>query len=185
MEKQRGANSACLNCQSSSDSAVSPHYTEASDIVNRHQFFLQEGYRPPTSLKKFFSPSSRGMAFILVFDCICEFLQNHPCSALRIASNGQIVGVSSYHVHLLTGKVGQSDQQFYFMATKYISTSVLWWVLFRMFKSVYVLALPFLFYRLAFLVLGLANNAKTIIVRDWVEKTATAFYSIASSSYWV
>lgn len=73
------------------------------------------------------------------------------------------------------GKVGQSDQQFYFMATICISTSVLWWVLFCMFKSIYVLALPFLFYGLAFLVLGLANNAKTINVRDLVGKIATAF----------
>lgn len=54
-----------------------------------------------------------------------------------------------------------------------------------MFKSIYVLALPFLFYGLAFFVLGLANNAKTINVRDLVGNIATAFYSIASSSYWV
>lgn len=93
--------------------------------------------------------------------------------------------MSSYHVHLLMGKVGQLDQQFYFMATIYISTSVLWWVLFRIFKSIYMLALPFLFYGLAFFVLGLANNAKTINVRDLVGNIATAFYSIASSSYWV
>lgn len=125
------------------------------------------------------------MAFILILYCICEFLQNKLCSALRIALKGQILGVSSYHVHLLTGKAGQSDQQFYFMATTYISTSVLWWVLFRIFKSVYVLSFPFLFYGLAFFVLGLANNAKTVSVRDWVENIATAFYSTASSSYWV
>lgn len=54
-----------------------------------------------------------------------------------------------------------------------------------MLKSVYVLSLPFLFYGLAFFVLGLANNANTINVRDWVENIATAFYSTASSSYWV
>lgn len=125
------------------------------------------------------------MAFILVFDCICEFLQNQPCSTLIIAPTGQILGVSSYHVQLLTGKVGQSDQQFYIMATIYISTSVLWWVLFRMFKSIYVLAMPFLFYGLAFFVLCLANSAQTINVRNWVEIMATAFYSTASSSHWV
>lgn len=72
------------------------------------------------------------------------------------------------------------------MATIYISTSVLWWVLFRMLKSVYVLSFPFLFYRLAFFVLGLANNAaKAVNVRDWAESIATAFYSTAFSSYWV
>lgn len=126
------------------------------------------------------------MAFILILCCICEFLQNHPCLALRIAPKGQTLDVSSYHVYLLTGKAGQSDQQFCFMATIYISTSVLWWVLFRMFKSAYVLSFPFLFYGLAFFVLGLANNAaKVVNMWDWAENIATAFYSTASSSYWV
>lgn len=54
MEKQRGANSACLNYQSSSRSPVSSQYTEDSDSDNNDQFLLQEGYRPLTSLKKFF-----------------------------------------------------------------------------------------------------------------------------------
>lgn len=61
------------------------------------------------------------MAFILILCCICEFLQNHPCLALRIAPKGQTLDVSSYHVYLLTGKAGQTDQQFCFMATIYIS----------------------------------------------------------------
>lgn len=54
MEKQRGANSAGLNHQSSSDSPVNPQYTEDSDNDDKDQFRLKEGYRPPTSLKKFF-----------------------------------------------------------------------------------------------------------------------------------
>lgn len=179
MGNLRGAN------QISNDSPTSPQSTEESDSDSQDHFLLQGDYNPPTGFEEVFSSSSWGMAFILLFYCICEFLQNHPYSALRIAPKSQILSVSSYHVHLLTGKAGQSDQQFYFMATIYISTSVLWWVLFRMFKSVYVLSIPFLFYGLAFLVLGLANNAKTVNVRDWVENIATALYSTASSSYWV
>lgn len=54
MEKQRGANSAGLNHQSSSDSPVNPQYTEDSDSDDKDQFRLQEAYRPLTSLKKFF-----------------------------------------------------------------------------------------------------------------------------------
>lgn len=186
MEKQRGANSACLNHQSSSDSPVSPHYNDVSDSDNKDRFLTQEGCRPPTILKRFFLLRVGQWPLYSFFIAYVSFIKIKPLfSTKNCFQKGQILGVSSYHVHLLTGKVGQSDQEFYFMATIYISTSVLWWVLFRMFKSIYVLAFPFLFYGLAFLVLGLANNAKTINVRDWVGNIATAFYSIASSSYWV
>lgn len=186
MEKQRGANFACLNHQSSSDIPVSPHYNEVSDSENKDRFLLQEGCRPPTIWKKVFLLRVGQWPLYSFFIAYVSFIKIKPLFSTKSCfKKGQILGVSSYHVHLLTGKVGQSDQEFYFMATIYISTSVLWWVLFRMFKSIYVLAIPFLFYGLAFFVLGLANNAKTINVRDWVGNIATAFYSIASSSYWV
>lgn len=87
MEKQRGANSACLNHQLSSDSPVSPHYTEDSDSDNKDQFLLQEGCRPPTSLKKFFLLRVGEWPLYSFFIAYVSFF-NHPYSALRIASKG-------------------------------------------------------------------------------------------------
>jgi alpha-1,3-glucan synthase len=83
---------------------------------------------------------------------------------------------------LLTGEVGQSAQKLYVVASIYLIASICWWLVFRIFKSLYVLAVPFGFYGLAFFFLGLAPYAKTAFGRGWVQNIATAFYAAASSS---
>ena len=55
-------------------------------------------------------------------------------------------------------------------------------MVFRIWKSVYVLSVPFAIYGLAFLLLGLAPYGKTQIARGWIQNVATAFYAMASSS---
>lgn len=84
--KQRGANSAFLNHQSSSDSPVSPHYTEDCDHDNKDRFFLQEGCRPPTSLKKFFLFRVGEWPLYSFFIAYVSFIKSKLYSALRIAS---------------------------------------------------------------------------------------------------
>lgn len=89
MEKQRGANSAYLNHQSSGRSPVSLHYTEDSDSDNKGQFPLQEGYRPLTILKKFFLLRVGEWPLYSFFIAyVSLFKINLPYSALRIASKG-------------------------------------------------------------------------------------------------
>lgn len=55
-------------------------------------------------------------------------------------------------------------------------------MIFRLWKSVYVLSVPFAIYGLAFLFLGLAPYGKTQPARGWIQNVATAFYAMASSS---
>lgn len=90
--------------------------------------------------------------------------------------------MSSYHITLLTGEVGQADTEFYTMSTVYIAMSLFWWLAFRNFKSVYVLAAPFTFYGLAFFFLALAPFAKSARSTRWVQNIATAHYAAAASS---
>ena len=59
---------------------------------------------------------------------------------------------------------------------------MMWWLLYRRLKTVYVLSLPFLFYGLAFLFIGIAPFGPTIVGRGWIQNVATAWYAIASSS---
>ncbi len=53
---------------------------------------------------------------------------------------------------------------------------------FRTFKSVYVLSIPFVFYGLAFFFVGLAPLVKGFSGRGWVQNVATGCYATASSS---
>lgn len=85
-EKQRGANSAFFNHQSSSDSPVSPHYTEDADRDNKDRFLLQGGCRPPTSLKKFFLLRVGEWPLYSFFIAYVSFIKSKLYSALRIAS---------------------------------------------------------------------------------------------------
>ena len=82
---------------------------------------------------------------------------------------------------LISGQVGQSAGKLYAIAAIYLVTSILWWTLFRTMKSIYVLSIPFGFYGLAFLLLGIAPYV-TGLSRTWVQNVATGLYATASSS---
>jgi alpha-1,3-glucan synthase len=83
---------------------------------------------------------------------------------------------------VLTGEIDQSDTKFYIMSTIYITTSLLWWLMLRTFKSVYILSAPFAFFGLAFFLLALTPFAKSASSTRWLQNIATAQYAVASSS---
>lgn len=95
---------------------------------------------------------------------------------------GQIIATSSYQITLISGTVGQTPTKLYVIASIYLATSVAWWVMYRTMKSIYVLSIPFLFYGLAFILLGTAPYANSIDQRGWIQNAATGMYAVASSS---
>ncbi|MCJ1312940.1 Cell wall alpha-1,3-glucan synthase ags1 [Agyrium rufum] len=129
------------------------------------QFLLGEDYVPPTGLKKWMQ---------LRFG-------DWPVYSLFLAF-GQIIAANSYQITLLTGTVGQTAEKLYIIATIYLITSGLWWVMFRSFRSLYSLSLPFFFYGIAFLLIGMAHFVNDAGTKGWVQNIATGIYAIASSS---
>lgn len=129
------------------------------------QWLLGDDYEPPTGLKLFMQYR----------------IGDWPVYSLFLAF-GQIVAANSYQITLLSGTVGQTADKLYITASIYLATSAMWWIMFRSVKSVYVLSIPFLFYSLAFLLLGVAPFAHTIYGRGWVQNVATGMYATASSS---
>lgn len=95
---------------------------------------------------------------------------------------GQIISANSYQVTLLTGTVGESADKLYAVASIYLVTSIIWWILYRRIASVYVLSSPFAFYGLAFLLLGIAPFVQNGSTRFWIQNVATGLYATASSS---
>ncbi|OCK96229.1 uncharacterized protein K441DRAFT_553288, partial [Cenococcum geophilum 1.58] len=95
---------------------------------------------------------------------------------------GQIIAANSYQITLLTGEDGQVAVKLYVVALIYLVASLFWWLLFRKLKSIYVLALPFLFYGVAFFVVGIAPYTQSLGARGWIYNIATGFYAFASAS---
>ncbi|KAL8775629.1 MAG: hypothetical protein Q9209_000125 [Squamulea sp. 1 TL-2023] len=136
-----------------------------SDQSDMAQFLLGDDYVPPTGLKKVMQMKVGDWylySFLLAF--------------------GQIIAANSYQITLLTGENGQSAHKLYIVASIYLAASMLWWLLFRLIKQVYVLSLPFLLYGLAFFLVGMAPYTHNLAVRGWIYNVATAFYAAASAS---
>jgi len=99
-----------------------------------------------------------------------------------ILALGQILAINSYQVTLLTGSIGESANKLYIVASIYLLASCGWWVLYRTLKSVYVLALPWFFYGLAFFLIGMGPASGNANTWAWIDNVATAMYAIAASS---
>ncbi|KAK1758077.1 alpha-1,3-glucan synthase [Echria macrotheca] len=128
------------------------------------EFLLGDGYRPPTGLKKLLS--------LRVGDW--------PVYSFILAL-GQILSANSYQIVLLAGEAGQTEKQLYIIAGTYAVTSAMWWLLFRRFSAHYSLSIPWFFYGLAFLLLGL-TPFMSVDIRGPVQTTASALYATGASS---
>ncbi|KAJ4412539.1 hypothetical protein N0V85_003674 [Neurospora sp. IMI 360204] len=128
------------------------------------QFLLGEGYRPPTGLKKLLSIR----------------LGDWPIYSFIIAL-GQILAANTYQIVLLAGESSQTTSSLYIVAGTYALGSLLWWFMFRRLPALYSLSLPWLFYGLAFMLLGVTPFMPKH-VRFPVQNTASALYAAGASS---
>lgn len=111
-----------------------------ADLLN--EFPLGVDYQPPTGLKR-----------LLLYR-----VGDWPIYSILLAF-GQIIAANSYQITLLIGEIGETALQLYVVATIYAVSSMCWWFVFRRFKSVYCLSVPFVFYGAAFFLIGMAPFA--------------------------
>ena len=137
----------------------------ANDDDSGDQFYLGNDYKPPTGLKLF-------MLYRFGTWPIYSFL----------LAFGQIIAANSYQITLLSGTVGQTASRLYVTASIYLTFSIVWWLVFVRFKSILVLSTPFVFYGLAFFMLGMAPFVGDDYSREWMQNVATGFYAMAASS---
>jgi alpha-1,3-glucan synthase len=140
------------------------HVIAKADVDLDH-WGLGANYKPPTGLKLFMQLKVGDWPVYTFFMAL-----------------GQILATSSYQITLISGIVGQTPEKLYAVASIYLVTSVIWWVMYRKLESIYVLSVPFLFYGFAFFLLGLAPYATSPYQRGWIQNAATGMYAIASSS---
>lgn len=94
---------------------------------------------------------------------------------------GQIISANSYQITLLTGEIGQSAEKTYIIAAIYLIASLCWWFMFRRLPSLYSLSLPFVFYGLAFMLIGFAHFS-SFTGTGWIQNVGTGCYTVASAS---
>lgn len=131
------------------------------------EFLLGDNYMRPTLLKRWMQKR--------IFDW--------PIYSLFLAL-GQILAANSYQIVLLTDSAFGADQneKLYIIGGIYIVASCLWWFLYRKMTPRYVLSLPFIFYGLTFLLVGLSPFIPSGGGRDWTRNVATGLYATASAS---
>ena len=131
----------------------------------REEYGLSEDYVAPTGVKRLLS----------------RRLGEWPVYAILLAF-GQVIASNSYQITLLTGELGQSAERLYVVASIYLVSSILWGVLSRWTRAIWCLTLPWIFYGLAFLLVGTAGFFEVGETRTWLGNVATGLYAAGSSS---
>lgn len=94
-----------------------------------------------------------------------------------------MLSATSFQITLLTGRDWEDNIQLYVLGGVFLAASAIWYPLFRMRPSIYVLSTPWLFFGLAFFLIGLPSVASTIHPAHHVlSNVATWCYAIASAA---
>ncbi|PYH95993.1 hypothetical protein BO71DRAFT_472854 [Aspergillus ellipticus CBS 707.79] len=132
---------------------------------DKDEFLLGRDYVPPTGLRKWMQVR----------------IGDWPIYSFFLGL-GQIIAANSYQITLLTGEVGETATKLYGIAAVYLVASIVWWIFFRFFKSVFVLSLPWLLYGISFVIIGLAHFESDNFTRGWIQNVGAGVYAAASAS---
>ena len=94
-----------------------------------------------------------------------------------------MLSATSFQITLLTGRNWQDSLQLYVLGGVFLAASAVWYPLFRLRPSVYVLSTPWLFFGIAFFLIGLPSAASAIHPAHHVlANVATWCYAVASAA---
>ncbi|KAL4253159.1 glycosyltransferase group 1 family protein [Abortiporus biennis] len=105
-----------------------------------------------------------------------------PIYTIVIAA-GQMLSATSFQITLLSGQNWQTDLQLYVLGGIFLAASAVWYTLFRFKPSVYVLAAPWIFFGIAFILIGLPSVSTSLHgAHDALSSAATWSYAVASAA---
>ena len=94
-----------------------------------------------------------------------------------------MLAATSFQITLLSGANSETSLQLYVLGGVFLASSVVWYFLFRVKPSVYVLSAPWLFFGIAFLLIGLPSVTSSLNkTHDALSSAATWAYAIASAA---
>ncbi|KAF8636652.1 hypothetical protein AX17_003459 [Amanita inopinata Kibby_2008] len=96
---------------------------------------------------------------------------------------GQMLSATSFQITLLSGRNWQDDVQLYVLGAVFLAASAVWYPLFRLKPSVYVLSTPWIFFGLAFFLIGLPSLSPALApAHRALSSVATWSYAVASAA---
>jgi len=94
-----------------------------------------------------------------------------------------MLSATSYQIVLISGSSGQTNIQLYTIDAVFFAASVIWYLFFRFKPSIWVLSLPWFFFGVPFLLIGLPYvHPNFLPTRDILSTIATAAYGTASAA---
>lgn len=94
-----------------------------------------------------------------------------------------MLGATTFQITLLSGQNWQNNLQLYVLGGVFLVASAVWYTLFRLRPSVYVLSFPWIFYALAFFLIGLPTLSDALHPgRTIITNFATWSYAVASAA---
>lgn len=109
-------------------------------------------------------------------------IKGWPLYTIVIAA-GQMLSATSFQITLLSGRNWQDSVELYVLGAFFLVASAVWYPLFRMKPAVYVLSAPWIFFGLAFFLIGLPSIAPAMQpAHRALASTATWCYAIASAA---
>lgn len=93
-----------------------------------------------------------------------------------------MLSATSYQIVLLSGSNGETNIQLYIIGAVFFGASAFWYLLSRFKPAIWVLSLPWFFFGVAFLLIGLPYISNSLLpAHDILSNVATWSYSIASA----
>ncbi|KAF5390171.1 hypothetical protein D9757_002866 [Collybiopsis confluens] len=100
-----------------------------------------------------------------------------------IIALGQTLCATSFQITLLTGHNWQSSVELYIIGGVFLAASAVWYPLFRLRPSIYVLSAPWVFFGLAFFLIGLPSVSSSLNgAHKILSSIATWSYAVASAA---
>ena len=94
-----------------------------------------------------------------------------------------MLSATSFQITLLSGRNWQDNIQLYVLGGVFLVATTVWYPMFRLKPHVWVLSLPWIFFGLAFFMIGLPSvNASLAPAHKALSNAATCFYAIGSAA---
>jgi alpha-1,3-glucan synthase len=96
---------------------------------------------------------------------------------------GQVLSATSSQITLLSGEGSQDNLRLYVLGGIFLAASAIWYLMFRRKPAVWVLSTPWLFFALAFFLIGLPSLTQSFYpAHKILSSMATWCYAVASAA---
>ncbi|KAM0746951.1 hypothetical protein T439DRAFT_383591 [Meredithblackwellia eburnea MCA 4105] len=191
--RQESRNSALITSSKSRDSmvvlSVTPsfrtgEYDEENDFdpTDSHRLFDEESLTSRTSMI-----SGPGRTRRRLNDVMLMRIGDWPLYCISL-SIGQLLSAGTFQLVLLSGSATQTSDDLYIVGTCFCIGTPAWWFLSQSKPLTWTLSLPFIFFAMAFILVGLPSVITALATHQFLRHatslTATCMYAFGSSAGW-